>query len=425
MARHIVILGVSHRSAPVEIREQLITLLHARDSLLVRLQGEAIHELALLSTCNRVEIVAAGDDPARMLALLTEAICELCDVSPSWVNAYMRSYIDRDAYVHLFRVASSLESIVVGEPQILGQVKAAFQEFFGLRLTGPILNRAFHRAFFTAKRVRTETGIAENAVSVSYAAVQLARQELKDLRAATVMVVGAGKMGVLTAKHLKQAGARRLLVLNRNYANAQELADEVGGEAATLDRLTELLPVVDVVISSTGASQFLFTPELLRESLAQRDEPLLLVDIAVPRDIDPACQELSGVRLYDVDDLERVVDESLDYRRAEAAHAERIVQHEATLMADWLKSLDAIPRVIALRDHFQQVMEMEFERHVDSNPQWSDADAAMVRKFSQSLINKLLHQPTIALREAEDEALPALSAALDAFFLNNAQEDPE
>lgn len=425
MARHIVILGVSHRSAPVEIREQLITLFHERETLLVRLHGEVIQELALLNTCNRVEIVAAGDDPHAMLAALTDAICSLCGVQPSWVHAYMRSYVDRDAFVHLFRVASSLESIVVGEPQILGQVKQAFQEFFGLRLTGPLLNRAFHRAFFTAKRVRTETGIAENAVSVSYAAVQLARQELVDLNDVTVMVVGAGKMGVLAAKHLRQAGAGRMIVLNRDPSRAQSLADEVEGEAAPLSSLEALLGEADVVISSTGASQFIFTPTLMQRVRQHRHAPQLLIDIAVPRDIDPSCAQIEGVHLYDVDDLERVIDSSLDYRRGEARRAEHIVQHEANLMESWLRSLDAIPRVIALRAHFQSVLEEELARHVENQPQWTETEGELVRKFSQSLINKLLHHPTVALRDAEEEALPALSDALNAFFPLNEPEDDE
>lgn len=421
MARHIVILGASHRSAPVEIREQLIAPLGDSSALLSRLEHPSVQEIALLSTCNRVEIVAAGSDADAMLGALTDIVKELCGVDDAWVRAYMRSHVDREAFSHLFRVASSLESVVVGEPQILGQVKQAYQSFFGQRMTGPLLNRAFHRAFFTAKRVRTETGIAENAVSVSYAAVQLAREELQNLSDVTVMVVGAGKMGVLAAKHLRQAGASRIVVLNRSLHNAQRLADEVGGDAYPLDELERWLPRADVILTSTGASQFLF--ETRHFAFAEkRESPVLVIDIAVPRDVDPLVGQLPNVRLFGVDDLERVVDESLDYRRAEARRAERIVQHEADTMATWLASQDAIASVVALRSHVNEVFEEEFLRHVEGNAQWSAEQIEEIRRFGQSFLNKLLHPPTAALREADD-ALPDMLAVLQRIFPLHIDED--
>lgn len=423
MAKHLVIFGASHSSAPIEIREQLLGPLEDIGSRAAELNGDVIQEIALLSTCNRVELVAAGPDPDAMLRALEAQLIQSGGFEAPWARAYMRARVDRDALNHLFRVAASLESVVVGEPQILGQMKDAYQEFFGRGMTGPLLNRVFHRAFYTAKRVRTETGIAENAVSVSYAAVQLAREELGDLRNIRVMVVGAGQMGVLAAKHLRSAGVGDILVLNRSIDRAQELAEseDVRGSAHSLDELDALLPTVDLVLTSTGASQFIFTPSRF-EALPPRDRKLLVIDIAVPRDVDPACAKLPNLRLFDVDDLERVIDESLDYRRAEAKRAARIVSQEVDVMHTWLQTQDAIEPIVALRAHFQQVMEDELDRHVAHNAQWSDEQREAIRIFAQALLNKLLHPPTAALREADPEAIPALVAAIAQLFPSSDDE---
>lgn len=417
MAKHLVIFGASHSSAPIEIREQLLGPLEDIGSRAAALNGDVIQEIALLSTCNRVELVAAGPDPGAMLRALEAQLVQSGRFEAAWTRAYMRARVDREALDHLFRVAASLESVVIGEPQILGQMKDAYQEFFGRGMTGPLLNRVFHRAFYTAKRVRTETGIAENAVSVSYAAVQLAREELGELRDLRVMVVGAGQMGMLAAKHLRSAGVGDILVLNRSLARAQELAesDDVRGTAHRLDDLDALLPSVDLVLTSTGASQFVFTPARF-EALPPRERKLLVVDIAVPRDVDPACAQLPHLRLFDVDDLERVIDASLDYRRAEAKRAERIVDQEVDVMHTWLRTQDAIEPIVALRTQFQQVMEEELERHVARNAQWTDAQREAIRGFAQALLNKLLHPPTAALREADPEVIPSLVAAIAQLF---------
>lgn len=421
MSRHVVILGASHGSAPVDVREQLVAVALRPDAFSVRPDGP-ITELALLSTCNRVEIVAVGPDPDTLLDAVRGTVARIVGVEPSWIRAYMRVHADEAAFRHLFRVAASLESIVVGEPQILGQVKKAYETLDAQGFVGPVLHRAFHRAFYTAKRVRTETRIAENAVSVSYAAVERARHTFGALHERSVAVVGAGKMGALAVRHLMHAGVRDVRLLNRSLDRADDLRRQLheDGDSTTitvlpLDALQETVRDVDIVITSTGASTFLIVPAMLdaRRGVAR---PLVLIDIAVPRDIDPACASVTGVSLYDVDDLERVIERNLDFRRDEARRAAVICAHEAREMARWLEVAEKVPTIVALRQRITQLTQDELDRHIRGNPKLSDEARLVAEKFALSLVSKILHEPTVALRTADLRAHVDMRDAVSALF---------
>lgn len=420
MSKHVVILGASHGSAPVDVREQLVDVALRPNVFGVHADGP-ITELALLSTCNRVEIVAVGPNDELALEALRSTLIREAGVSPAWIRAYMRAHTDEAAFRHLFRVAASLESIVVGEPQILGQVKTAYEALDAEGLVGPVLHRAFHRAFYTAKRVRTETKIAENAVSISYAAVERARHTFGHLAGRSVAVVGAGKMGALAVRHLMQAGVTDVRLLNRSLSRAEELRASLQEDCAqamtigTLEELPQTLRDVDIVITSTGASTFLVVPDLL-DVTRGADRPLVMIDIAVPRDIDPACADVPHVALYDVDDLERVIEQNLDFRRHEARRAAVICDHEAREMARWLEVADKVPTIVALRQRISQLTQDELDRHIRGNPKLSDETRLVAEKFALSLVSKILHEPTVALRSADLRAQVDIRDAVSALF---------
>lgn len=417
MTKQIVIVGASHRSAPVECREHFARVEDDPELLLHALQQEHMEEVALLSTCNRVELVVVADHADEVENRVRRVLRQILDVSDEWLTAYTRTYADRAALEHLFRVSSSLDSIVVGEPQILGQVKEAYRRYARIGATGPILNRVFHRSFRAAKRVRTETRIAENAVSVSYAAVELAKQRFENLSELQVLVIGAGKMGALAAKNLQQAGVRRIEVLNRDLERALALERSLGVVAGSLETLRERLTYADIVITSTGAREYVIRREDIE--LAQRargEKSLLLVDIAVPRDVDPNCALVSGVSLYDVDDLERVVLSNLDARLEAAKEAERLIEEEIVELEKWLESATSVDTLVRLREHFFEVLERELEKGVRENPKVSADEAAFTERFARQLLRKILHTPTKALRDAPVEQMEEYARVTRALF---------
>lgn len=427
MAKQIVILGVSHRSAPVENRERFARMEDDSELFLQETLAGPVEELALLSTCNRVEVVVAGTDADALEAHLRAALGRLTDVDADWLQAYTRVYRGDAAVQHLFRVASSLDSIVVGEPQILGQVKEAYRRYSRLGATGPILNRVFHRSFHAAKRVRSETGIAENAVSVSWAAVELARGAFADLHEVRVLVIGAGKMGALAARNLKQAGVRSIEVLNRDLERALALERSLGVQAGSLGELRARLSSADIVITSTGAREYVVREaDVAAAQEARGHRPLFLIDIAVPRDVDPKCGEIPGVSLYDVDDLERVVVSNLDARRQAARDAEAIVDGEVGEIRRWLSATSTVPTLVALRSHFFALLEDELNRSVRSSGRLDEEEIHRMERFSRQLVRKMLHQPTKALRDAQGvDALALASAASTLFGLGVAPEEDE
>lgn len=405
------VVGLSWRTAPVAVRERLAF----RDeemplALADLLASPDIDEAVILSTCNRVEIygsTSAAHSPGRGVAAAAEARSFLArsrGVAAEGLAAHLYERIEEDAIRHLFRVAAALDSMVVGESQILGQLKDAYGAAARAQATGAVLGRSMEKAFQVAKRVRSETGISRGAANVSSVAVELARRVFGDLDGKAILVVGAGKMSALAARHLRVAGARSILVTNRSPEKAAELAAEVEGSARPWNDLPLLLAEADVVLSSTGATQPILGPKLMKDAMkARRWRPLVIVDIAVPRDADPAIGRLDGVYLFDIDDLERVVAENLKERQKEAEAATSIVELEVAELRRWLRAQRVVPTIRSLREHFHQIALGEAERCIGGlGPRATDAEVQKaIRRMSELIANKLLHTPLSALKASE------------------------
>src|SRR5499433_1572941 len=314
------IVGVSHKTAPVEVRERLAFNSDVlRSALTALMNRQNVREAIILSTCNRVEVMAESPDDR----LIREFLCEFHQIPPDSVSEHIYSFKNADAIRHVFRVAASLDSMMVGEPQILGQVKEAYRIAADAGTVGMHLSALMNRAFAVAKKVRNETGISQSAVSVSFAAVELARKIFGDLSGKTVMIIGASKMGELAAKHLKRAGVSSVLVTNRTFDRAVELAQVFEGAAVPFEHFTDHMDRADIVISSTGAPHFIISRTLAEQVIHRRkNRPIFFIDIAVPRDIDPTVNEIDNAYLYDIDDLQAVIDENLKERMKEASRAE-------------------------------------------------------------------------------------------------------
>lgn len=410
--------GLSHKTAPIAIRERLA---FSGDDLEValgrvrRLPG--IHEAVMLCTCNRTEVYALASNPQAG----AEEVADWMDQRTAGdLTPHLYRHTGEDALVHLFSVSASLDSMVVGEPQILGQVKEAFATARRHKATGRRIERIFSRAFQVAKRVRNETGVGENAVSMSFVAVELAKKVFGQLDGKAVLLVGAGEMSELAAENLAGAGVDRVVVANRSQARARELAQKFGGEARGLSSLGQLLGEVDIVLSSTAAPSFLITPELLTPAVkARRHRPLLLIDLAVPRDIDPAVNELSNVYSYDVDDMQRVVEENLQTRSQEATRGLRLVHREVTTFLDEDKARAVRPVLTALRHVARQTADAEVEKtlHKLAAAGLTEAQQASVAAMGQAIIKKLLHEPTVLLRSMPTgEEGERLAAAVTTLF---------
>ncbi len=404
------VLGLNHRTASVSIREQL-ALGEARlgEALASVVGNEDLREAVILSTCNRVEIYASARHPARALPAawgILERVCDLGERSFDRFRPHLYELRDEAAVKHLFRVASSLDSMVVGEPQILGQLKTAYAAASEAGAVGQYLGRGMTRAFSAAKRVRTETKIAESGVSVSYVAAQLAQKIFGSLAGKSVLLVGAGEMAELAARHLSAQGATRTTIANRSLDRAQALAATLGGTARPLEALPELLIEADIVITSTGARE----PILHRKSLAgimraRKYRPLFLIDIAVPRDVEPSAGELDNVYLYDVDDLEQVVAANLATRQKEAQVAEAIVQEEVASFMRWVDQSNVTPTITAMRQKAVEIKDAELERTLGKLEHLSERDRQLIAQMAHSLTNKLLHSPTVMLKRKASEGI--------------------
>jgi glutamyl-tRNA reductase len=425
---HLLLVGASHRTAPVELRERLDFCSRGLDRAVAALVVQSSpKEAVIVSTCNRAELYIACDDPAAAGEALVAFFSEYQQLSADRIRPHLYSYQDRDAARHLFRVASGLDSLVVGEPQILGQVKEAYSVASAAQATGPLLNKLFHWAFAVGKRVRSETALAEGAVSVSFAAVNLARKIFGNLHGRRVLVIGTGEMGKLTATHLKAQGIATLLITSRTLAHAQELADEVGGVAAPWDALAQSLLDSDIVITATGAP----TPILTRAQIAasmpsSRTRPLFVIDIAVPRDVEPNAGEIEQVFLYNIDDLQTIVRENLQRRGGEVGRAEQIVEDEVQKFQAWQRSRKAIPTVVALRQRFESIRLAELER-LDAKLAGLSPDArSRVDEITRLIVEKLLLNPTEQLKTLGDaDRVARYTDALNRLFALDREKDPE
>jgi glutamyl-tRNA reductase len=392
----LVLVGISHRVAPVEVRELLALTLARAGEVARELAGESA-EAVCLSTCNRTELYASAADAEAVEEQALQLLAETSGLSVDELHGVLYRLRDEAAALHLFRVAGGLDSMVPGEGEILGQVRAAYEA----GASGPFLDRLFRQALHAGKKVRSETAIGENPASVSSAAAALVEQVFGDLGACRILLVGAGKTGELAARNLTSRGARIALVANRSPDKAAELAVRFGGEPVALDRLGEALTSVDVVVSSTSASGFVLTrADVQRELPARRGRPLFLIDIAVPRDLDPAIHELDGCYLYDIDDLQSVVVESLAGRRQEASRAEAIVAAEAERFREWQASLEVVPAIASLRARAEAIRAAELERARSRLARLTEGERAAVESITAQIVNKLLHLPTVRMKEA-------------------------
>ncbi len=401
---HLLLLGVSHKTAPVDVRERLDLSSRGLDRALEALGRRPAHaESVVLSTCNRAELYVACEDPAAAREALLGFLSEFNEIPVDAITPHLYDRIDADAVRHLFRVAAGLDSLVVGEPQILGQVKDAYGTASGLHCSGPLLNKLFHSSFNVGKRVRTETALGEGAVSVSFAAVQLARKIFGALKGRRVLVIGAGEMGKLTALHLKAQGIERIAITSRTLAHAEDLATEIDGTALPWDQILPALRESDIVITSTGSH----LPILTRAQIASiagstRKEPLFIIDIAVPRDVEPSAGDLEQVFLYNIDDLQAIVQENLSRRGAEMTKAEAIVDDEVGRFMTWQRSRSAIPTVVALRQRFESIRRSELQRLDGKIAALPPEARARVDEITRLIVEKLLLSPTEQLKSLND-----------------------
>jgi glutamyl-tRNA reductase len=403
---HIVIVGLSHKTAPVEIRERLAFAPNAMERPLQQLLAlPPIAEGLIVSTCNRVELCAVSKEPDAAMTAMRRFLADFHELSSDEISDHLYDYQGEDAIRHLFRVASSLDSMVLGEPQILGQIKTAYGYATEFKTAGLILNRFLHKAFSVAKRVRTETAIASNAVSVSFAAVELARKIFDKLDDKAVMIIGAGEMCELATRHFVNNGVSKVLVTNRTFERAEKLAAEFQGKAVPFEYFVDHLAEADIVMTSTGAPNFILGQRQMEEVLKRRkNKPMFLIDIAVPRDIDPKVNDVDNAYLYDVDDLQGVVQANLKERKKEAGKAEAIVEQEIGQFHQWLANLEVKPTIIALRRKLDGIRKQEVEKTFSNLKDLDKKSRKSIEAMANAIINKILHQPTTILKKSQDEA---------------------
>lgn len=397
----VLLLGSSHKTAPVELRERLaLAEWQAQGFLEDLLSSDAISEAAAISTCNRTEIYLVTDDPVAAESAALGQLARRADIRPTELTQAIYALRNCDAARHLFRVSAGLESMVIGEAEVLGQVRRSFDGALEAGATGPMLNRLFQAALRTGKRTRTETAIGERALSVSSVAASLAIDTLGDLAGTRVVILGAGETAELAARALAAHGAETVFVANRRHDRALALAQRFEGQAIPLDLLPKQLEATDVVIGATASPHPIVTAEELAIVVERRSSrPLLLIDLAVPRDIEAACAQLGGVTVHDIDDLQVVINRNRSVRAAEAGRAEDIVEEEIADFARWLASLDALPTVSDLQAHGRAVADSVI---ADNEGRWenlSDTDRERVELLARTVAQRLLHEPTIHLRE--------------------------
>ncbi len=423
MNRNIYIIGLNHRTAPLDIREKFAFSQAAlRDANMFSRESD-IEEYLLVSTCNRVEIIFVSPEDSDPREQVISLWAEHCGQNPEELRQHVYIFEHSEAVTHLFKVASSMDSMVVGEPQILGQLKDSYKNGVEIGTTGTIINKLMHKAFSVAKRIRTETKIAQSAVSISYAAVELAKDIFDRLDRQKAMLLGTGEMAELAASHLLDSGVYSLTVTNRTYSNAVELAKRFQANAAPFSELFSHLAETDILITSTGAEQSILQAQDLRQIMKQRKHrPMFLIDIAVPRDVDPDANNLDNVYLYDIDDLKGVVEDNLSRRQEEAELAREIILEEVEKFRQWLKALNLTPTIVDLLQQGEQTAQKEVQK---SLKKLGSAATPEVREAMETLANsmtkKLYHNPISFLKrraKEEDSARHFISLARRMFDLD-------
>jgi len=398
----ILVTGVNHKTAPIEVREKLVfsgdKLQKGLDQLLL---NPAIEGGIILSTCNRIEIyIDIKETEEKIKEYIKRFLSEFHSIDKNLLDTSLYFYSDADAIRHIFRVTSSLDSMVIGEPQILGQVKDAFEFALSRKTTSVILNKLMRKAISVAKRIRRETRIGKNAVSISYAAVELAKKIFIDLNKKTFMLLGAGEMAELTLKHLINNTVGEILIVNRTYQRALQMAKKFSGKAVPFEVFKEKLSDVDIVICSTTAPRYILQKSEMKEIMKKRKyKAVFMIDISVPRNIDPKINDIVNVYLYDIDDLQSVVDANMLKRKAEAEKAEKILQEEVEKFQNWIESLTVVPTIVALKNKVEEIKNTEFNRLINKMQGLTEKEKQMIEYAMTGLVNKLIHPPLVALRE--------------------------
>ena len=366
----------------------------------------SVKENMIVSTCNRVEVYAATRQTDKAIFDLKHFLSQYHGLPLKEFEKNLYSFMGQEAVKHIFRVASSLDSMVVGEPQILGQIKSAYEMAVESKTSGLILHRLLHRAFHVAKRVRTETKIGDSTVSVSSVAVELAQKIFETLEKKAVLLIGAGEMCELAARHLVSGGVEKVWVTNRTYERAVSLAQEFKGEAIPFDDMNQGLKKVDIVISATDSPQYLIRHDQMARMIKERKQkPIFFIDIADPRDIEPSVGDIENIYLYNIDDLKKVADENIKDRGKEAQKAETIVQEEVIKFVNWYHSLEVTPTIVALRNKFEEIRKKELEKTLALHPNLPDKERKSLEALTSAIINKILHTPSTLLKQSNEEAM--------------------
>ena len=403
----IVNIGMSHETAPVELRECVAKDPgHADKALAMMRELSCIKEGLFLSTCNRVEALVTTEQSEEAKSSVVSLLCTLGEMPSERLCAGIFTYENQDAVRHIFRVASSLDSMVIGEPQILGQIKEAYLSATKEKTTGVILNRLLHRAFHTAKRVRTETGISDAAVSVSFAAVELAKKIFHEFTGKEVLLIGAGEMAELAARHLLSQGVSSITVANRTFQKAVEVAQIFKGNPVSFEEIGARLLEADIVISSTAAPGYVITQDLVKGSMKKRrNRPLFFIDIAVPRDVEPAVNDLDNVYVYDIDDLKGIVQVNMSQRQEEAVKAERIVEEEVIKFEQWLKTLEVVPTIVSLKEKAETIRQAELKKSLPGLGELSPSQRKSLETLTLSIAEKILNDPILFLKQKADRPM--------------------
>lgn len=398
---NLVIVGLNHKTSPVEIREKLSFPAQTIGEPLKKLTGHyGLNEGVILSTCNRVEVLAITSDMEKGVWQIKRFLADFHSIPLEKLDEHLYVHCGEAAVKHLLRVAAGLDSMVVGEPQILGQVKDSYSYAVEHNTAGVVVNKLYHKVFQVAKRIRTETKIGESAVSISFAAVELAKKIFGDLSGKTVMLIGAGEMAELAAKHLINNGIKEIIVANRTYEKAVELVKGFGGTAIMFREFAHYLKNADIVIASTGATTFIIKPDMVQEVMRERKQkPMFYIDISVPRNIDPLVNNIDNAYVYDVDDLQGVVSSNIQERNKEAEAAEKIIIEEIDNFYRWIKSLDVVPTIIALRQACDQIRKAELARSLPSLSALTEKDQKVLEAMTSAIVNKILHHPVTHLKK--------------------------
>ncbi len=399
----IILIGANHKTAPVELREGLSFTDEETTITLESLKEDTrIKEGMIFSTCNRTEVLYIPEQDDHVDTII-DLIARQKKIDISKFKSALYIHKDDEAVRHLFRVASSLDSMVVGEPQILGQIKQAYRTAVEKKSSGVLLNRLLHKSFSIAKRIRRETGIGDNAVSISYAAVELANKIFSDLSSKNVMLLGAGEMAELAVENLISNNVRKIIVANRTFENALKLADKFKGEAVKFEEKEAALQDVDIIISSTGATEYVLTHDHVKAVMRERNQdPLFFIDIAVPRDIDPDINNLSNAYLYDIDDLKNVVESNIQQREKETVKAERYVDEAVIKFRKWLEGLSIVPTIKAINEKISAIVDIEYNKTLGGLKHISKEDAVAIKRMTQAIATRTIHDPIQFLRDTGD-----------------------